>query len=227
MIKKTQFAITGEDTRYYLNGALPVCGRSDDARDDRRSSPGAGDGAARRENPDRRQDRDVILPRKTLSELDRVLADGDADVSIAGANTLLRLGNRVLISRVIEPPGLRPGDSANNDVGELRPRSADAGRQAGRHLSNERSRAVKLQEPGRVESLEHSDVGDAREVLQVEYDGPSLQLCFNGQYIQDFLAAVETEQVSLEFKDDVSQAVMRPVNAEGYEYTYVIMPMRL
>ena len=49
----------------------------------------------------------------------------------------------------------------------------------------------------------------------VEYDGPPLQICFNAQYVSDFLAAVETEQVALEFKDEVSQAVMRPVGARG------------
>jgi DNA polymerase-3 subunit beta len=54
-----------------------------------------------------------------------------------------------------------------------------------------------------------------------------MEICFNAQYIADFLSAVETEKVALDFKDDVSQAVMRPVQPEGYEYTYVIMPMRL
>ena len=43
----------------------------------------------------------------------------------------------------------------------------------------------------------------------------------------DFLSAVETDNVRLEFKDETSQAVMRPVGAEGYDYTYVIMPMRI
>jgi DNA polymerase-3 subunit beta len=61
----------------------------------------------------------------------------------------------------------------------------------------------------------------------VEYAGPSLQVCFNAQYMLDFLTAVETEQIVLEFKDEVSQAVMRPVSPEGYEYLYVIMPMRI
>ena len=45
--------------------------------------------------------------------------------------------------------------------------------------------------------------------------------------LDNFLGAVETEQVQLEFKDEMSQAVMKPVGADGYEYTYVIMPMRI
>ena len=54
-----------------------------------------------------------------------------------------------------------------------------------------------------------------------------MQICFNADYVDNFLGAVETEQVRLEFKDEMSQAVMKPVGAEGYEYTYVIMPMRV
>ena len=71
------------------------------------------------------------------------------------------------------------------------------------------------------------DLGEATEALPVSYDGPSTQVCFNSQYVVDFLNAVETDQVRLSFKDEMSQAVMKPVGAEGYEYTYVIMPMRV
>lgn len=236
MIKKTQFAITGEDTRYYLNGGLLVLRpermtfvTTDGHRLALVTVP-RGDEAAEKAG----KTEDVILPRKTLSELDRILGDADADLQYGrGENHLFfRLGQRLLISRVIDGqfPAYERVIPRNNDksVNFDRDRLMQAVKRVG-ILSNERSRAVKLQvEPGQVEiNSSTPDVGDAREVIQVEYDGPAMQLCFNGQYIQDFLSAVETEQVSLEFKDDVSQAVMRPVDAEGYEYTYVIMPMRL
>jgi DNA polymerase-3 subunit beta len=52
-------------------------------------------------------------------------------------------------------------------------------------------------------------------------------ICFNAQYVLDFLNAVETENISLEFKDEMSQAVLKPLGAAGYDYTYVIMPMRI
>ena len=61
----------------------------------------------------------------------------------------------------------------------------------------------------------------------VEYPGPAMQICFNAQYVVDFLTAVSTDVVTLELKDEVSQAVMKPVGADGYDYTYVIMPMRV
>jgi len=96
-------------------------------------------------------------------------------------------------------------------------------------LSNERSRAVKFQiDKGKVDVTSSSpEFGEAKETLTVDYSGPAMQICFNAQYVLDFLAVVATETVALDLKDEVSQAVMTPVGAEGYEYTYVIMPMRV
>jgi DNA polymerase-3 subunit beta len=71
------------------------------------------------------------------------------------------------------------------------------------------------------------DLGEAHEVLPVDYSGVPLQICFNADYVDNFLSVVETDAVQLEFKDEMSQAVIRPVGAEGYDYTYVIMPMRI
>ena len=97
-------------------------------------------------------------------------------------------------------------------------------------LSNERSRAVKFQiEKGKVDVTSSSpELGEAqgnacRSTIPVR----PMQICFNAQYVLDFLSAITTDTVALELKDEVSQAVMSPVGAEGYEYTYVIMPMRL
>ena len=96
-------------------------------------------------------------------------------------------------------------------------------------LSDERSRAVKFQiDKGQVEVTSSSpEFGEARELLMVDYDGGATQICFNAQYVLDFLNVADTDNVSLEFKDEMSQAVLRPIGAEGYDYLYVIMPMRL
>jgi DNA polymerase-3 subunit beta len=72
-----------------------------------------------------------------------------------------------------------------------------------------------------------AEFGEAKEVLPVDYKGPAITICFNAQYVIDFLGVAETDAVRLEFKDEMSQAVMKPVGAEGYDYTYVIMPMRV
>jgi DNA polymerase-3 subunit beta len=235
MVTKTQFAITGEDTRFFLNGALFVL-RPDSmslvATDGHRlalvTCPREG-----KAKKDAEEDK-PILPKKTLGELSRLLTEGDGDIRYErGENHLFfSVGDRLLISRMIDgqfPAYERVIPKGNDKHIEFeRDRLTNAVRRVAL-LSNERSRAVKFQvEKGKVDVTSSSpDVGEAHETLPVEYSGGSMQICFNAQYVLDFLSAVSCDVVSLDLKDEVSQAVMKPVGVEGYDYTYVIMPMRV
>jgi DNA polymerase-3 subunit beta len=243
MVAKTQFAITGEDTRFFLNGALFVLrpdsmslvatdghrlalvnvNRDEAAKKEGRGPSGSDEGEIR-----------AILPKKTLGELARLLSEGDGDITYErGENHLFfNVGDRMLISRMIDgqfPAYERVIPKGNDKHIEFEhDRLTNAVKRVAL-LSNERSRAVKFQiEKGKVDVTSSSpDLGEAHETLPVEYTGGSMQICFNAQYVLDFLAAVTTDIVALELKDEVSQAVMKPVGAEGYDYTYVIMPMRV
>jgi DNA polymerase-3 subunit beta len=233
MVAKTQFAITGEDTRYFLNGALFIL-RSDSmslvATDGHRLAlvrvPRDGGGAD--------DEVRVILPRKTLLELGRLLQEGEGDIQYErGENHLFfDIGGRLLISRMIDGqfPAFERVIPKSNDkhVDFDRDRLTSAVRRVAL-LSNERSRAVKLQiDRDKVEIASSSpEFGEAKEVLTVDYSAAPVTICFNAQYILDFLGVVESDSITLEFKDEMSQAVMKPIGAEGYDYTYVIMPMRV
>jgi len=235
MVAKTHFAITGEDTRYFLNGALFVL-RPDTmslvATDGHRLAlvTVPRDAKATKDADEVR----AILPKKTLGELARLLQDGDEDIRYErGENHLFfDVGGRLLISRMIDgqfPAYERVIPKGNDKHVEFeRDRLTNAVRRVAL-LSNERSRAVKiLIDRGKVDVTSSSpDLGEATETLTVEYAGGPMQICFNAQYVLDFLSAVSTDVVSLDLKDEVSQAVMKPVGAEAYEYTYVIMPMRV
>src|ERR687891_342271 len=199
MVAKTQFAITGEDTRYFLNGALFI------QKPDMMSLV-ATDGhrlalisVPREKVKGKKGDEEerVILPRKTLLEMGRLLAEGEGDIRYKRGEF-----DRDRLTSAVKRVAL---------------------------LSNERSRAVKFQiDKGKVEIASSSpEFGEAKEVLIVDYAPAPVTICFNAQYVLDFLAVVETDSVSLEFKDEMSQAVMKPIGADGYEYTYVIMPMRV
>jgi DNA polymerase-3 subunit beta len=151
----------------------------------------------------------------------------------SGENHLFfEVGGRMLISRVIDgqfPAYERVIPKGNDKHIEFeRDRLANAIKRVAL-LSNERSRAVKLEiKKGKVEvTSSSSDFGEAREELPVDYSGSSLAISFNAQYVIDFLNVVETDVVMLSLKDEVSQAVMKPIGAQGYDYTYVIMPMRM
>src|SRR5687768_2546420 len=237
MVEKTQFAITGEDTRYFLNGALFILApdamklvSTDGHRLALISVPReTPKGKGRTEEEVR-----VILPRKTLLELGRLLAEGEGDIQYErGENHLFfDIGGRLLISRMIDgqfPAFERVIPKSNDKRVEFdRDRLTSAVKRVAL-LSNERSRAVKFQmDTGKVEIASSSpEFGEAKEVLIVDYASAPVTICFNAQYVLDFLGVVETDSVSLEFKDEMSQAVMKPIGADGYDYTYVIMPMRV
>ena len=236
MVAKTQFAITGEDTRYFLNGALFVLDGSQMtlvATDGHRLALVSADrGKSGKSIKD--DTRRVIFPKKTLRELSRLLTDDDKEINYQhGENHLFfEINKRVLISRMIDAqfPAYERVIPKNNNKMIIfeRDRLTSAIKRVAL-LSNERSRVVKFQiDTGIVEITANSpEIGEAREELVVDYNDDKVKVCFNAQYMLDFLSAVETENVQLEFKDEASQAVMRPVGAEGYDYTYVIMPMRI
>ena len=234
MVARTQFAITGEDTRYFLNGALFIL-RPEEmclvATDGHRLALVS----AKREVEDKEAEAvQAILPKKTLWELSRLLVDGEGDVQYeCGENHLFfDVGGRQLVSRVIDaqfPAYDRVIPKQNDKVVEFeRDRLTNAIRRVAL-LSSDRSRAVKFKfAEGTIDIASSSpEVGEATETLAVEYAGDPLDVCFNAQYVLDFLNVVETESVRLEFKDEMSQAVMRPVGDDGFDYTYVIMPMRV
>lgn len=232
MIAKTQFAITGEDTRFFLNGAkflIKPTSLTLVATDGHRLAlvEVAHESGVTEEIG-------VILPKKTLLELGRLLAEDDSDILFeSGENHLFfEVGGRMLISRMIDgqfPAYERVVPKGNDKLIEFeRERLTNAVKRVAL-LSNERSRAVKFEiSKGKVEvTSSSSEFGEAREQIPVDYTGTAMTISFNAQYVLDFLNVVETELVSLSLKDEVSQAVMKPVAAEGYDYTYVIMPMRI
>jgi DNA polymerase-3 subunit beta len=232
MVAKTHFAITGEDTRFFLNGAKFVLKPNSltlVATDGHRLA------LVDVEHPvGVKEELGVILPKKTLLELGKLLLEGDGDVMFeAGENHLFfDVGGRILISRMIDgqfPAYERVIPKGNDKHIEFeRDRLTNAVKRVAL-LSNERSRAVKLEvKKGKVEvTSSSSEFGEAHEELPVDYTGGTLTISFNAQYMLDFLNVVETDVVMLSLKDEVSQAVMKPVGAQGYGYTYVIMPMRI
>ena len=246
MVAKTHFAITGEDTRFFLNGALFILApdtmslvATDGHRLARVTAKRNGKADAGKETPkdavkDAGAENRVILPKKTLGELVKLLTDDSKNVSYErGENHLFfTVGDRLLISRMIDgqfPAYERVIPKGNDKHIEFeRDRLTNAVKRVAL-LSNERSRAVKFQiDAGKVDVASSSpELGEAKETLLVEYNGPSMQICFNAQYVLDFLSAVNTDNVALDVKDEVSQALLSPIGAEGYEYTYVIMPMRV
>ena len=232
MVSKTQFAITGEDTRYFLNGALLVLRPKEMsmvATDGHRLAlvTAPREGAAG--SPDELR---VIVQKKTLLELGRLLGEPGEEVAFEkGENHLFfRFADRVLVSRMIDgqfPAYERVIPKGNDKAVEFdRDRLTNAVKRVAL-LANERSRSVKFRStPASDCDVEQLEFGEAKEVLPVEYSGPPVTICFNAQYV---LVSRRRRnrggRAAVQGRDE--PAVFKPVGATGYDYTYVIMPMRI
>jgi DNA polymerase-3 subunit beta len=236
MIGKTIFAISAEESRFTLNGALlmlKATGLIMVATDGHRlamveneiSLPGM-TGSYR-----------ALLPRKAMGEILKLAQDAGADTSIQFSgddnHLFFQLGDRLLLSRKLT--GNFP--DFERVLPKEQPHSVTVGRDDLRaaiervsQFSDERSRAIRFQVvDGEVKihsSL--SETGESEESIPVEYQGESLEIGFNAGYLLEFLRAVPDEQVTFFFKDSHSAGELRP-HADGanVKYRYVVMPMRI
>ena len=178
----------------------------------------------------------VLVPKRAMGELVKIISESpDADrVGFSRDETHLffHMGKRLLISRMLtgQFPNYEAVLPRANDrvVTVNREEIASAIRRAS-ILSDERSRTVTFAlGNGSLEiTASHSDLGEAHETLEVDYDKEDLQVGFNYQYLLDFLLNADEPEVSFEFKDSESAAQLRAHPPGDYNYRYVVMPMRI
>lgn len=234
MIERTMYAASSDETRYNLNGVYLE--RLDEigklrmvATDGHRLAyvdRALGDDVEGLEGG-------VIIPRKGLSELKRLVDEEDADeveLGFEGSSGLARKGAVTLVMRLIEGefPNYRQVVPSDTPVQLTLP--AELLTHALRRvalLSAERSRAVKLElSTGQLQlSSNNPDLGDAREELDVDYDGDPLAIAFNARYLMDALVAGGSKEIQLSFRDPLSPALLRPT--DDSDSLAVVMPMRV
>jgi DNA polymerase III subunit beta len=233
LIQRTSFAITAEDARYYLAGALLVLDKDAAAMvatDGHRLAWAQKSTTLKVAEATR-----VLVPRKAITELARLIEDlgGEEVVSFhqGEGHLIFMTGGRTLASKMVEAQF----PAYEKVVGVTGDKKVAVGREVLHNairrvslLSSERGRAVRLSlEEGRLEvSASSPELGEARESLPLEYAGEGVAIGFNAQYLLDFLGVVGTDEVALEVKDAESQGILRPVGEDGGDYRYVVMPMR-
>jgi DNA polymerase-3 subunit beta len=238
MVGKVVFAITHEETRFQLNGALlKVQPQKMEmvATDGHRMAlitfPQGGS--------DRKKGTDltILIPRKALHEILRLEAGEDGTVQFGTSENHLffETGDRRLLARMIDVnfPNYMEVISRDNDRKVMvdRERLLSTIRRISL-VANERTRAVRFDfAPGKLTvSSTNPELGDARETVPIDYAGNPFFVGLNAAYVTDFLSAIDTPSVSLDLKDENSQCIGRPAStAEDlpYDYLYVVMPMRL
>jgi len=234
LIDKTQFAISTEETRYYLNGIyLHTAGggkaptlravATDGHRLAQCDLP-LPDGAAGMPG--------VIVPRKTVSEVQRLIENGEGEVAIelSAGKIRLTIGNVILTSKLIDgtfPDYARviPLNNDKNLVVDKKDFEAAVDRVS--TVASERGRAVKLSLTGGrlVLSVTNPDSGSATEELEVEYEADALDIGFNSRYLLDIAAQIEGEVAVLKLADPGSPTLIQDKDSKGA--LYVLMPMRV
>jgi DNA polymerase-3 subunit beta len=233
MISRTMFAISMEESRFTLNGALLLLGdkgltmvATDGHRLAYTHSNTAGQGAYR-----------SLVPRKAMTEITR-LTDGatdDAQAGFAGDDNHLffEFGSRLLITRKLTgnfPDYDRVLPHDNTNIATVSKDEAKSAIERVAQFADERSRAIRVQfTAGEIRIFATSlETGESEESVPAEYAGPDLEIGFNAQYLLDFLRAVPQEKVAFSLKDQKSAGELQPAGAEARdEYRYVVMPMRI
>ena len=236
-IAKTIFAISNEESRYTLNGALMLLKAESltmVATDSHRLSHIEKSGEILANVSGERR---TLIPRKALAELQSLLANTEAEtIEFADDDTTLffRIGHRVLTSRKLT--GQFPNYEAvmprdHNKFVVVRSVDLMGSIQRVAPVAAERSGAVKLRlEQNELKiSSSSTDAVEADDTIETPYSFDPLVVGFNSAYLIDFLKAVGNEgEVRLEFKDSQSAGQVRPEDADDeYRYRYIIMPMRI
>jgi DNA polymerase-3 subunit beta len=228
MIAKTIFAISNEESRYTLNGALLVLKpeamimvATDGhrlAHIETNKAKFAGVSGELR----------ILVPKKAMAELNSLLNDYDGEnVEFAKDESTLffRLGDRLLTSRQLT--GQFPNYEAvlprdNSKTVAVATEAISSAIQRVAQFADERSGEIKV-------SSSSSDAGESEDTIETSYNGDSVTIGFNSQYLLDFFKAAGTGEIRLEFKDAQSAGQLRPDEAQDsdFKYRYIVMPMRI
>ncbi|WP_114395777.1 DNA polymerase III subunit beta [Oleisolibacter albus] len=238
LIDRTKFAISTEETRYYLNGiyihaAKPKAGSSDPAvlravaTDGHRLArvemalPNGAEGIP-----------GVIVPRKTVLEVRKLLDEAADRIEVQLSDTKVRFtfDSITLTSKLIDgtfPDYERVIPAGNDKALEVDPKLFAAAVDRVATISTEKSRAVKLSLDRNVLTLSANspEAGSATEELEVAYDAAPLEIGFNSRYLLDITGQIEGDGARFMMADPGSPTVVRDV-ADG-SALYVLMPMRV
>ena len=234
LFDKSKFAMSSEETRYYLNGVyLHPC--IENEKNILRAVATDGHRLAQIdiENPGLKNSfSGIIVPKKTVAELRMILDNENDDISISISNNKIRFSNNslTLTSKIVDGtfPDYKRVIPINNDK-KLKVNASEFSKAVDRvsTVSSERSRAVKLKlSSGILQlSVNSPENGKAEDEILVNYDQDDLEIGFNARYLQELTSQVDGKNVEFSFKSSGDPALMRDVDDEGA--IYVVMPMRV
>ncbi|MBB4100226.1 DNA polymerase-3 subunit beta [Sphingomonas kyeonggiensis] len=233
IIDKTRFAISTEETRYYLNGiylhvvdeATPVLrAAATDGHRLARVTVARPDGADAMPG--------VIIPRKCVGELRKLLDEVDGSIGVSLSNSKIRfdLGQAILTSKLIDgtfPDYTRVIPTANDKLLKLDPKSFMEGVDRVSTIATEKTRAVKmaLERDKIILSVTSPENGAAAEEVPGDYAAQGFEIGFNSRYLMDILNQIEGDSVEVHLADAAAPTLIR--ENDKSPALYVLMPMRV
>lgn len=233
IIDKTRFAISTEETRYYLNGIYFHV--ADDGQPVLRAAATDGHRLARITVP-RPDGADgmpgIIIPRKCIAELRKLLDEVDGSIQIALSASKIRfgLGSAILTSKLIDgtfPDYSRVIPTANDKLLKIDPRGFEEGVDRVATIATEKTRAVKmsLDRDKITLSVTSPENGTAAEEVPGAFQGEGFDIGFNARYLLDILGQIDSDLVELHLADAAAPTLIRENDASPA--LYVLMPMRV
>ncbi|GAB4339539.1 MAG: DNA polymerase III subunit beta [Candidatus Abyssubacteria bacterium] len=228
MLKKVSFSISTDPNRVNITGLLfTIVGKQLRlvSTDGRRLS------YAMHEVEGAPSGDSYIIPRKTVNELERLLGtEGDVSIFLSENQIAFEFANLLVISNLIDGvfPNYEqviPKSYPKKVLAEKEPLSVATRRT--QVMTTDRFNLVKYEvDRGKmVVSTNCPEVGEAKDEIDIEYDGEPVEIGFNPQFIVDVLKVIDEDKISLELKDPQSSGLFKPVDNDNY--LYVIMPVRL
>ncbi len=233
IIDKARFAISTEETRYYLNGiffhvtddALPVLkAAATDGHRLARVTVARPDGAAGMP--------DIIVPRKCIGELRKLLdeIDGSVEISLSASKIRFGMGTAVLTSKLIDgtfPDYSRVIPTGNDKILRIDPKSFLEGVDRVATIASEKTRAVKMAlDTDKITlSVTSPENGVAVEEVPGEYTSQGFEIGFNARYLMDILQQLEGDTIEVHLADAAAPTLIR--EHDKASALYVLMPMRV
>jgi DNA polymerase-3 subunit beta len=235
VIDKTRFAISTEETRYYLNGIFFHVAEDGNNGPVLKAAATDGHRLARvtMPRPDGAEGMpDVIVPRKCVAELRKLLdeVDGSVGVSLSGSKIRFDLGKAILTSKLIDgtfPDYSRVIPTGNDKILKLDPRSFEEGVDRVSTIATEKTRAVKmaLDRDKITLSVTSPENGTAAEEVPGDYTSPGFEIGFNSRYLLDILGQIDGDLVEVHLADAAAPTLIR--ENDKASALYVLMPMRV
>jgi DNA polymerase-3 subunit beta len=239
MIEKTAFAASNEESRYHLNGIHFSQGRQGDkdilrmvATDGHRLSL-----IDRESQTIRGIEKGIIIPKKGVLEIKKIMGDGEGEQEIAiyfdQTHGFFKMGKLLMVIRLIDgefPEYEQVIPKGNDKRIVMQKDTIYACLRRVSTMASERVEGVKFSV--RKNSIElssyHQDFGDAKEEVEVAYEGPSLEIGFNARYLMEALSVIDAGEIIMELKDEGSPGAIKPrATTEPSSQLCIIMPMRI